>query len=54
LSPMQLSFWGESRRLQNQRLVQELGVRLRYPTVEAALPAGAQGGVAQASAAKGG
>jgi nucleoside-diphosphate-sugar epimerase len=54
LSPMHLSFWGESRRLQNQRLVQELGVRLRYPTVEAALPAGAQGGVAQASAAKGG
>jgi nucleoside-diphosphate-sugar epimerase len=37
LSPMQLSFWGESRRLQNLRLGQELGVRLRYPTVESAL-----------------
>ncbi len=34
---MQLSFWGESRRLVSQRLQQELGVRLRYPTVEQAL-----------------
>lgn len=33
LSPMQLSFWSESRRLRNQRLKQELGLRLRYPTV---------------------
>ena len=37
LSPMQLSFWSESRRLQNQRLKRELGVRLRYPTVEQGL-----------------
>ena len=37
LSPMQLSFWGESRRLVSQRLQHELGVRLRYPTVEQAL-----------------
>ena len=33
LSPLQLSFMGESRRLHNQRLKQELGLRLRYPTV---------------------
>jgi nucleoside-diphosphate-sugar epimerase len=33
LSPMQLSFMGESRRLQNRRLKQELRLRLRYPTV---------------------
>lgn len=39
LSPMQLSFWGESRRLVNQRMKAELGVRLRYPTVERALQA---------------
>lgn len=38
LSPMQLSFWGESRRLVSQRIQQELGVRLHYPTVEQALP----------------
>jgi nucleoside-diphosphate-sugar epimerase len=33
LSPMQLSFMSESRRLDNRRLVQELRFRLRYPTV---------------------
>lgn len=33
LSPMQLSFMGESRRLMNHRLKQELKLRLRYPTV---------------------
>lgn len=32
LSPMQLSFWRESRRIGNQRLVRELRLRLRYPT----------------------
>ena len=37
LSPMQLSFWGESRRLLNTRLKQELRVHLRYPTVDDAL-----------------
>jgi nucleoside-diphosphate-sugar epimerase len=37
LSPMQLSFWGESRRLSNRRMKCELGVYLRYATVEAAL-----------------
>lgn len=33
LSPMQLSFMGESRRLINRRLKHELKVRLHYPTV---------------------
>ena len=33
LSPMQLSFMGESRRLCNDRLRRELRLRLRYPTV---------------------
>ena len=33
LSPMQLSFMAESRRLQNRRLKQELRLRLLYPTV---------------------
>jgi nucleoside-diphosphate-sugar epimerase len=33
LSPMQLSFMGESRRMRNARLKCELRVRLRYPTV---------------------
>jgi nucleoside-diphosphate-sugar epimerase len=32
LSPMQMSFMGESRRLLNRRLKQELNLRLRYPT----------------------
>jgi nucleoside-diphosphate-sugar epimerase len=33
LPTMLLSFMGESRRLCNQRMTQELGLRLRYPTV---------------------
>lgn len=37
VSPMLLSFMSESRRLDNQRLKAELGVRLRYAQVEAAL-----------------
>lgn len=37
LSPVQLSFLNESRRLRNRRLKQELGVRLAYPDVQAAL-----------------
>jgi nucleoside-diphosphate-sugar epimerase len=40
LSPMQLSFMSESRRLVNTRLKQELRLRLRYPTVEQGLRAG--------------
>ena len=34
LSPMQLSFMGESRRLDNQRITRELRAKLRYPRVE--------------------
>jgi len=37
VSPMLLSFMSESRRLQNQRIKAELGVRLRYPDVQMAL-----------------
>lgn len=37
LSPELLSFMGESRRLSGARLRKELGVRLRYPTVQSAL-----------------
>ena len=33
MSPMQLSFMAESRRLGNARLKRELKLRLRYPTV---------------------
>ena len=36
LSPMQMSFLGESRRLVNDRLKRELRLRLRYPTAAAA------------------
>ncbi|HEY0820554.1 MAG TPA: SDR family oxidoreductase [Rhizobacter sp.] len=39
LSPMQLSFWSESRRLDNQRLKRELRLKLRYPTVRDGLMA---------------
>ena len=37
LSPMQMSFMGESRRLLNHRLKTELRLQLRYPTVEQGL-----------------
>jgi nucleoside-diphosphate-sugar epimerase len=40
LSPMLLSFMSESRRLDNTRLKRELGLRLRYPTVEQGIVAG--------------
>jgi nucleoside-diphosphate-sugar epimerase len=39
LSPMLLSFMGESRRLDNTRLKRELKLRLRYPTVDAGIAA---------------
>ncbi|MDA7415456.1 NAD-binding protein [Xenophilus arseniciresistens] len=39
LTPMQLSFMSESRRLDNRRMKRELGVRLRYPTVREGLAA---------------
>ena len=37
LSPVQLSFMSESRRLRNRRMKVELGLRLRYPTVREGL-----------------
>jgi nucleoside-diphosphate-sugar epimerase len=37
LTPMQLSFWSESRRLDNRRLKHELRLALRYPTPARAL-----------------
>ena len=39
LSPLQMSFMGESRRLSNGRLKRELRLRLRYPTVNEGLRA---------------
>lgn len=39
MSPMQLSFMSESRRLDNQRLKRELRLRLRYPNVTQGLVA---------------
>jgi nucleoside-diphosphate-sugar epimerase len=39
VSPVLLSFMSESRRLRNTRLKRELGVRLRYPDLAAALAA---------------
>lgn len=39
LSPVQRSFMGESRRIGNGRLKNELRLRLRYPTVEAGIAA---------------
>ncbi len=38
LSPGMMSYMRESRRLDNRRLREELGVALRYPTLEAGLP----------------
>lgn len=40
LSLMLLSFMSESRRLDNQRMLRELGVRLRFPDVVAGLRSG--------------
>ena len=39
LSPMARSFYAESKRVRNDRIKQELGVVLRYPTYEAGLAA---------------
>ena len=39
LSPLQMSFLGESRRLVNTRLKEELGLALRHPTVASGLRA---------------
>lgn len=39
ISPARLSFMGESRRLVNRKMKQELGIRLRYPTAREGVPA---------------
>jgi nucleoside-diphosphate-sugar epimerase len=39
LTPGMLSYLGESRRLSNRKLVEELGVNLRYPSLAEGLPA---------------
>ncbi|HSW26342.1 MAG TPA: NAD-dependent epimerase/dehydratase family protein [Burkholderiaceae bacterium] len=46
LTPLQMSFLGESRRLDNTRMKRELRVALRYPTIEAALASVSQAGPA--------
>ncbi|MDO8654592.1 MAG: SDR family oxidoreductase [Undibacterium sp.] len=43
ISPMLLSFMSESRRLKNDRIKQELGARLHYPTVAQGVLAAAGG-----------
>lgn len=43
LSPMALSFYGENKRVRNDRLKRELGVRLKYPTYRDGLRALAAG-----------
>lgn len=43
LSPLLLSFMGESRRLINTRMKRELKLRLRYPTVDAGITAAQKG-----------
>ena len=40
MSAVQMSFLSESRRLDNRRLMRELRVRLRYPTIDTAFAAG--------------
>jgi dTDP-4-dehydrorhamnose reductase len=39
MSPMALSFYGESKRVRNDKIKRELGVRLRYPTYREGLTA---------------
>ncbi len=49
VSPLLLSFMTESRRLHNARIKYELGVRLRYPTVQDGVQAGLQNPLTQMS-----
>jgi nucleoside-diphosphate-sugar epimerase len=49
LSPMQMSFLGESRRLVNSRMKRELRLALRHPTVDQGLDEGAATGRGQQS-----
>lgn len=44
LSPMAKSFYAESKRVSNERIKQELGVELRFPTYREGLRALAEGG----------
>jgi hypothetical protein len=39
LSPGMMSYMRESRRLDNRKMLKELGVELRYPNLEAGLAA---------------
>ncbi|MCB1874406.1 MAG: SDR family oxidoreductase [Chromatiales bacterium] len=39
LGPAMASYLGESRRISNRKLIEELGISLRYPTLELGLPA---------------
>ena len=39
MSPMQLSFWTDSKRVKNERIKSELGVTLKYPDYKAGLQA---------------
>ena len=43
LSPMAKSFYADSKRVSNERIVTELGVRLSYPTFREGLGALAKG-----------
>jgi nucleoside-diphosphate-sugar epimerase len=50
LTPMARSFYGENKRVRNQRIKRELGVRLAYPTYREGLRAVLQAETAAASA----
>ena len=52
LSPLQMSFLSESRRLDNTRMKRELRLTLRYPTVEAALESLQRAGPVDAGAGR--
>ena len=52
MSPLQLSFMSESRRLDNTRLCREFGVRLRYPSVVEGVGAARREREAQREAAR--
>jgi nucleoside-diphosphate-sugar epimerase len=53
LSPMLLSFMGESRQLQNARMKKELKLRLRYPTVDSGIAGAVDARPLPASPARG-
>ena len=39
MSPMQRSFWDDDRRIDNGRIKEELGLRLKYPSYREGLAA---------------